>query len=379
MTRSLFCIPLRFVRAAVLRLIGPTCPTCPTSARLSFAICHLPLLLALSAAAQTNPPAPTFDQKLTGLNESLDFVQQRINKNLSDLVWFQRMQEIALVDKIRYVGPPPRQSSNNPSIHPSTNGVIIAAYTFLPKRNFGPEKLPLLVLLHTEIHGDFNPDDDLRVTREFIEQGYAVVAPDYRGSTGYGGDFWRLIDYGGLEIDDVFLARQWMLDHHSNIDSNRVGIVGWSHGGAIALMNIFFHPSEYAVAYAGMPVTDLVFRLRNKPPGYRELFSAPYHIGKTLEEDPDEYLRRSPVAHAHLLKTPLLIHAVTNDEDVSQAEVERLVSALRTEKKDFQYKVYTNAPSGHAFNKLDTAEAASSRREIYSFLAKYLKPPNPVP
>jgi dienelactone hydrolase len=416
------------------RLICPTGPTCPISAlfpsSLFSAICHLPfaichraqrfpfsifhfplLLLCLSASAQTNPPPPTLDQKLTSLNESIDFAGQRLNKTISDLVWFQRMQDIAVVDKIRYVGPPPRQSSNNPSLHPSTNGVIISAYTFLPRRAGSPSplnggrasvrgeavreasssanaggrgegaspKFPLIVLLHTEVHGDFNPDDDFRVARELIEQGYAVVAPDYRGSTGYGGDFWRLIDYGGLEIDDVFLSRQWMLDHHSNIDSNRVGIVGWSHGGMIALMNIFFHPSEYAVAYAGMPVTDLVFRLRNKPPGYRELFSAPYHIGKTLEEDPDEYLRRSPLAHAHLLKTPLLIHAVTNDEDVSPDEVERLVSVLRSEKKDFQYKVYTNAPSGHAFNKLDTAEAQASRREIYSFLAKYLKPPNPLP
>ena len=145
----------------------------------------------------------------------------------------------------------------------------------------------------------------------------------------------------------------------------------------IALMNFFNHPKEYAVAYAGMPVTDLSFRLKQKEAPYRELFSAPYHIGKTLEADPDEYSRRSPVAYAAKLERPLLIHAVTNDEDVSQAEVERLVTALRNSKKEFEYKVYTNAPGGHAFNKLDTAEARASRLEIYRFFAKYLKPPKP--
>jgi dipeptidyl aminopeptidase/acylaminoacyl peptidase len=335
------------------------------------------LLLAwvpfLHGQPHTNVSPPSLDQKLTGLNESLDFVQQRLNKSIADLVWLQRLQDIAVVDKVRYVGPPPRagQRAN------TTNGVIISAYTFMPRRGFGAPKLPLIVLLHTEVHGDFNPEDDLRVTRELIEQGYAVVAPDYRGSTGYGGDFWRLIDYGGLENEDVLLARQWMLDHYPKLDGGRVGIMGWSHGGMIALMNIFSHPEAYAAGYAGMPVTDLPFRLAQKAAPYRELFSAPYHIGKTIEEDPEEYRRRSPVTHAAELKRPLLLHAVTNDEDVSQAEVERLVSALRAAKKEFQYKVYTNAPGGHAFNKLDTAEAKASRLEIYRFLAKHLRPPKP--
>jgi dipeptidyl aminopeptidase/acylaminoacyl peptidase len=324
----------------------------------------------LCAQSQTNAQ-PSLEQKLTGLNESVGFLEQRLNKTMADLVWFQRLQDVAVVDKIRYVAPPPRTNQNAVT----TNGVIISAYTFLPRRSFGVTTIPLIILLHTEVHGDFNPEDDFRVTRELIEQGYAVIAPDYRGSTGYGGDFWRLIDYGGLENEDVLLARQWMVNHYARIDPARVGLMGWSHGGMIALMNLFFHPQEYAVAYAGMPVTDIPFRLSKKEAPYRELFSAPYHVGKTVEQDADEYLRRSPVAHVAKLQRPLLIHAVTNDQDVSQEEVERLVSALRTAKKDFQYKVYTNAPAGHAFNKLDTAQAKASRIEVYRFLAKYLKPP----
>lgn len=339
--------------------------------RLFFLVIALSFLRGGSLQAQQTNTSLA-DQRLKGLEETLDFVQQKLAKNISDLRWFQQLSDIAVVDKIRYVGPPP---ANPLQRKLSTNGLIISAYTFLPRRPVPLRKRPLIVLLHTEAHGDFNPDDDLRVTRELIEQGYAVVAPDYRGSTGYGGDFWRMIDYGGLEIEDVFLATKWMVEHYPKIDSRRVGIMGWSHGGMIALMNAFEHPEAYAVIYAGMPVTDLPFRLRAKEGPYRELFSAPYHIGKTPDEAPEEYLRRSPVSHASKLRIPLLLHAVTNDEDVSAAEVDRLAKAVRDAGKPFEYKVYTNAPPGHAFNKLDTPEARASRFEIYAFLARYLHPP----
>ncbi len=61
------------------------------------------------------------------------------------------------------------------------------------------------------------------------------------------------------------------------LDPKRVGIVGWSHGGLITLMNIFAHPHDYAVAYAGVPVSDLVARMGYETEGYRQLYSAPYH------------------------------------------------------------------------------------------------------
>ncbi len=328
--------------------------------------------------AQTSVPAEpittNLEQRLKGIEDSIDFSSQVLTAKLAESAWFRRMQDIATVDKIRYVGPPPRSATQRKI---TTNSIPISAYTFLPRKQVRRGKIPLIVLLHTEVHGAFNPDDDFRITHELVEQGYAVIAPDYRGSTGYGGDFWRLIDYGGLEIEDAHLARKWMIEQHPGVDPHRVGIMGWSHGGAIALMAVFAHPDAYAVVYAGMPVTDLEFRLREKEAPYRELFSVPYHLGKTVDEDPEEYRRRSPVTYAQQLQVPLLLHGVSNDEDVSLAEVERLVSALQKGGKQFQYRVYTNAPAGHAFNKLDTVEGKESRVEIYRFLAKYLSPPRP--
>jgi dipeptidyl aminopeptidase/acylaminoacyl peptidase len=211
-----------------------------------------------------------------------------------------------------------------------------------------------------------------------IEQGYAIIAPDYRGSTGYGRDYWRLIDYGGLENDDVLAGKQWMIENHSNLDPARVGILGWSHGGMITLMNIFDHPEDYKAAYAGVPVSDLVARMGYKDEGYRDLFSAPYHIGKTAADSVAEYRRRSPAWNAEKLRIPLLIHTTTNDEDVNVLEVEHLIKSLKAAGKSFEHKIYTNAPGGHAFNRLDTRLAKESRAEIYRFLAKHLGPPNPV-
>jgi dipeptidyl aminopeptidase/acylaminoacyl peptidase len=115
-----------------------------------------------------------------------------------------------------------------------------------------------------------------------------------------------------------------------------------------------------------------------KDQAYRDLFSAPYHIGKKVSEDVDEYRRRSPVTHADKLQTPLLIHTTTNDEDVHVLEVEGLIKALQAAGKPFEHKIYQDAPGGHAFNRLDTKLAKESRAEVYRFLAKYLKPPNPV-
>ena len=65
-----------------------------------------------------------------------------------------------------------------------------------------------------------------------------MVAADYRGSTGYGAGTYNNIDYGGLENEDVYISRNYMVDNFDIVDGSRVGIMGWSHGGMITLMNL---------------------------------------------------------------------------------------------------------------------------------------------
>ena len=339
-------------------------------------------LLALSVLAGTAqaPPAPPPAPQAAPVptvpaapggeaNHSQDVLVRMLN----EILWRQRISDIAEVDKVEFTGPPPRVIPN-PTGQGAGNPVVLPAFTFIPKKLDRSQKHPLLVYVHGGVHSHVAPSM-AHIMRELMDQGYVVIAPDYRGSTGYGRQFYEQIDYGGLENDDVLAARNWMLEQYpSLLDPKRVGIIGWSHGGMISLMNIFDHPEAYAVAYAGVPVSDLVARMGYKGAGYRRMYSVPYHLGKTAEQNVNEYRRRSPVWNAAKLRTPLLIHTNTNDEDVNVLEVESLIRALKAEGKQFEYKIYDKAPGGHIFNRIDTKLAQESRQEIYKFLAKYLKP-----
>lgn len=295
----------------------------------------------------------------------------QVLKSLDDLEWRLKLSDIADVDKVAYASLPPAHVPNR-TAPGAENPMVIRAYTFIPKKLDRTKKQPLLVLAHQGIHGNVSSAELGHVMRELIHQGYSVIAPDYRGSSGYGQGFNNQIDYGGREVDDVFQARQWMLETYNFLDPKRIGMIGWSHGGFITLMNIMQHPDAFAVAYAGVPVSDLVLRLGYQNDQYRALYSAPYHIGKTVRDDIKEYERRSPITWVSKLQTPLLLHTNTNDEDVNVLEVERLITALKAEGKPFEYKIYKDAPGGHMFNRLDTNLARESRKEVYQFLAKYL-------
>jgi dipeptidyl aminopeptidase/acylaminoacyl peptidase len=347
---------------------------------LRVAVCAIAGLLAGAEAARSqqrkaDPPANADDERAS-LGQSLSFTEQLLARKIDEQMLFESLKEVARVDKVRYTGPPPRVVKN-PTAPGAKNPVVIPAYTFLPRKYLDGQKLPLMVFAHGGVHANVGTNY-VNVLRELLEQGYAIIAPDYRGSAGYGREFWELIDYGGLEVEDVFAGRQFMLERHDNLDPDRVGIMGWSHGGLISLMNLFAHPKEFKVGYVGVPVCDLVARMGYHDQGYRDLFSAPYHIGKTVREDVDEYRRRSPAWNAEKLQTPLLIHTTTNDEDVHVLEVENLIKALKAAGKKFEHKIYEDAPGGHQFNRLDTRFARESRAEAYRFLAKYLTPPNPV-
>ncbi len=334
------------------------------------------LMPAAVAWPQSRREAPAAAPAPAAETSREDRSSDQILKAIDDLAWRTKLSDIAEVDKVTYTSLPPAYEPNR-TAQGAGNPLIIHAYTFIPRNLDRSKKQPLIVLIHGGVHANFS-SSSAHIVRELVEQGYSIVAPDYRGSTGYGSGFYRQIDYGARENDDVFAGRNWMLENYDFLDPKRVGIMGWSHGGMITLMNIFDHPEAYTVAYAGVPVSDLVARMGYKSPSYQAEFSAPYHIGKTAEANVQEYLKRSPVTHVNKLATPLLIHTNTSDEDVNVLEVERLIAALKAAGKKFEYKIYQNAPGGHQFNRLDTKLAKESRREIYRFLAPYLKPVNPV-
>jgi dipeptidyl aminopeptidase/acylaminoacyl peptidase len=295
-------------------------------------------------------------------------------KMIDDVLWYERVGDVAVVDKSRIYGPP-RWKEKNPTGVNAGNQLKFYTYLFTPKGFDDAGKLPLLVLPHGGVHADFTTYY-AHIVRELVGQGYIVVAPEYRGSTGYGRGMYEDIDYGGLEVEDALAARDWAVENHPRVDPKRVGILGWSHGGLITLFSLFRHPDAYACGFAGVPVSDLVQRMGYSDQSYRDLYEAEYFIGKSAQEDLQEYKRRSPVWSVDKLTKPLRIHTNIHDEDVNYIEVEHLIEALTEAGKDFEYEV-SDVPGGHSFDRLDTPEAWGYRQQIYAFLARYLKPPNP--
>ena len=333
-------------------------------------ICLTGAPITVDSEEKSDPAVSAIKNAQTSLRHQLD----ELAKGIDDVLWYQRVGDVAVVEKGRIYGPP-RWKEENPTGVNAGNPLKFYTYLFTPRGFEDAGKLPLVVLPHGGVHADFTTYY-AHIVRELVAQGYIVVAPEYRGSTGYGRGMYEDIDYGGLEVDDALAARDWVVENHPRVDPRRVGILGWSHGGLITLFSLFRFPDSYACGFAGVPVSDLVQRMGYHSQSYRDLYEAEYFIGKSAQEDLQEYKRRSPVWSVDKLTKPLRIHTNIHDEDVNYIEVEHLIQALTAAGKDFEHEV-SDVPGGHSFDRLDTPEAWRYRRQIYAFLARYLKPPKP--
>ncbi len=336
-------------------------------------------LLTVSVFISSTGFSQDSDQVLNLLednNEKLNHRLDELEKAVDDLLWYQKVGDVALIDKVYIYGPPLWKIENETAMG-AHNPVKFWSYVFIPKGIDTNKKYPLIVFPHGGVHSNFSTYYT-HIVKELIAQQYVVVAAEYRGSTGYGKSHYQKIDYGGLEVEDVYASRNFMIENYNFVDEDRTGIIGWSHGGLIALHNVFNHPDDYKVAYAGVPVSDLIARMGYMTQSYRDLYSADYHIGKTANEDVEEYKKRSPAWNAHKLQTPLLIHTNTNDDDVNVLEVEHLIKSLKAEGKKFEYEIYQDIPGGHSFDRMDTKTAKEIRLKVHKFIARYLNPPKPI-
>lgn len=317
-------------------------------------------------------------KKIENLESKIDDYSHRfdiVEKQVDDLLWFERLGDVAFIDKVRLTSTP-RWKVKDPNDRFAGNKIQFYSYVFIPKEIDPDGKYPLIVLPHSGIHANFSTYY-YHIVRELISQGYIIVSAEYRGSTGYGKATYENIDYGGRENDDVLESRNYMIENYSIVDSTRVGVIGWSHGGMIALMQILQHGDKYQCAFAGVPVSDLENRLSSHEAYYTSYFTAPHHIGETIEENPEEYARRSPTHYAENLNKPLMIYTNTNDNDVYVEEVELMIENLKKHEKNFEYKIFQEASGGHGFDRIDSKEATDIRYNVHKFLEKYLKPDKP--
>jgi dipeptidyl aminopeptidase/acylaminoacyl peptidase len=258
----------------------------------------------------------------------------------------------------------------------------IPAFVFQPLDSAPAGGRPVLVWVHENIRGHVY-EHYIPYVREATSRGYIVVAPEYRGSIGYGRRLYDAIDYGGAEVDDVVTAIDVIRTRYPEGDAARAGIIGWSHGGMIALLAAARNPDTFAAVAALVPVTNLFHRLAWRGVDrQRQLIDPHNRLGGPPSEKRDVYRDRSPLFQVDKLQRPVLVHFADNDTDVNIEEGMQLVDALRARKPSLaDTKVYVNPPGGHTFDRrvnpltlqpLNTPEQRDAWQRIWSFFETHL-------
>jgi dipeptidyl aminopeptidase/acylaminoacyl peptidase len=274
----------------------------------------------------------------------------------------------------------------------SVGDMDIPAYVYQPLEKGGTRAHAALVWVHGGVHGNWDQNYWPWIV-DAVERGYVVIAPEYRGSTGYGAEHHNAIDYGGYEVDDVVTAHQWLRDNLPHVDPDRVAIMGWSHGGFITLLALARNPNQFRAGAAIVPVTNLFFRLSYKGPGYQRSFSTQERIAGLPFEQREIYKERSPYYQVEHIEDPILVHVATNDLDVNFEEAEPLIYKLNVLKPDLsETKIYVDPDTwggsgGHAFSRrvdretlepVDSPAQIDSWNRVWTFLQWNLHP-NPTP
>lgn len=268
------------------------------------------------------------------------------------------------------------------------DGLEIPAYVFQPLQKRGPRGHAAMVWVHGGVHGNMT-ELYLPFIKEAVARGYVIITPEYRGSTGYGKAFHEEIDYGGWEVDDVMAAYGYLTANLPHVDPERVGMMGWSHGGFITSHVLFRQSHPFQAGAAIVPVTNLIFRLSLKGPRYQRSFATQKRVQGLPFEKPEEYIARSPVFHVNNLKVPMLVHVATNDEDVNFVEDVQMVWALEATKPDLaETKIYQDPAGwggsvGHAFSRrvdpetlqrVDSPAQVDSWNRVWTFFNWNLRP-----
>jgi len=251
----------------------------------------------------------------------------------------------------------------------SSDGLEIPAYLTLPK-GVEPKNLPLIVFPHG---GPWARDIwGYNTYAQFLaNRGYAVLQPNFRGSTGYGKKFLNAGNkqWGEKMQDDITWGVKYLIEQ-GIADPKRVGIMGGSYGGYATLAGVAFTPDLYAAAVSIVGPSNLITLLESIPPYWeavRKIFH--YRMGDpSTPEGKAQLERQSPLTSAHKIKTPLLVVQGANDPRVKKTESDQIVVALRDRGFPVEYLV---APDeGHGFARPVNQMAMIAAAE--KFLAKHL-------
>lgn len=254
-----------------------------------------------------------------------------------------------------------------PVSYRARDGRMIPAYLTLPI-GVKAEKLPTIILPHGgpwwRDSWGFNPEVQFLANR-----GYAVLQPNFRGSTGYGKEFWQASfkEWGRKMQDDITDGAMWLVAE-GIADPKRIGIYGASYGGYATLAGLAFTPDLYACGVSYVGVSNIFTFLESFPPYWEIGRKMIYEMVGDPEKDKDLLTAASPFFHADKIRAPLLVAQGANDPRVKKAESDQIVEALRSRGIDVPYIVKDN--EGHGFL------LEENRFEVYrameGFFAKHL-------
>jgi dipeptidyl aminopeptidase/acylaminoacyl peptidase len=252
--------------------------------------------------------------------------------------------------------------------YPTFDGREIPAWLFRPPG--GPGRVPVVLSVHggpeAQERPNYRPLYQYLVTR-----GIAVLAPNIRGSTGYGKTYQKLIhrDWGGGDLEDLRATAEW-LRAQDWVDTERLGIYGGSYGGFAVLTCTTRMPEYWAVAVDIFGPSNLVTAASSVPPTWRRFIAS--WIGDP-ETEQEFLLSRSPLTYIDALRAPLLVIQGANDPRVVKAESDQLVERLRELGREVEYEVFED--EGHGFTR--KANELRAYRLAAEWLLKHLAPEAP--
>ncbi|HEX4603857.1 MAG TPA: S9 family peptidase, partial [Candidatus Angelobacter sp.] len=252
--------------------------------------------------------------------------------------------------------------------YPSKDGKWrISAFVYVPYSAQRNGKNAAVVFIHGGPEAQLQ-NFIVRPIQYLVNQGYFVIAPNYRGSTGYGKEFQdaNRFDLGGGDLDDVISAADWMVKT-GYVDTKKIAVMGGSYGGYLSMMAVTKAPDRFAAGVPWIPFVNWFTVFENTSAELREFILA--NMGDP-NKDVARFKERSPIYFADQIKAPLLLLAGGNDPRCPKTEAEQVAQAVKKRGGVVELKVYEN--EGHGFTKLENQIDAYTR--IAEFLKKYVPP-----
>jgi dipeptidyl aminopeptidase/acylaminoacyl peptidase len=230
--------------------------------------------------------------------------------------------------------------------------------------------VPVLVWVHGGPGGQSRSGYSPTI-QHLVNHGYAVLAANNRGSSGYGKTFFHLDDrkHGDVDLKDIVAAKKYLVGLDW-VDGERVGIIGGSYGGYMVGAALAFSPDTFDVGIDIFGVMNWVRTLTSIPPWWASFKESLYDEMGDPATDGERHRAISPLFHAKNIRAPLLVVQGANDPRVLQVESDEIIAAVRENGVAVEYVLFPD--EGHGFTKRENKIKASNA--FVTFLDKYLKP-----